>query len=64
VSRKEPILRIVLGIALAALVSLSLAGPAHAAGAVALPDPSGGMLFALGVAGVLVGRRFAGKRKD
>jgi len=49
---------------MAAAVSLSLAGTAHAAGAVALPDPSGVTLFTLGVAGLLVGRRFAGKRKD
>ncbi|MBW8755336.1 MAG: PEP-CTERM sorting domain-containing protein [Sphingomonadales bacterium] len=63
-SRKEPILRIALGIALAAAVSLSLAVPAHAAGVVALPDPSGVTLFTLGIAGLLVGRRFAGKRDD
>jgi len=40
------------------------AAPAHAAGSFALPDPSGVTLFTLGVAGLLIGRRFAGKRKD
>jgi hypothetical protein len=45
-------------------VSLLLPGPAHAAASNALPDPSGLTLFALGVAGVAVGRYLAGKRKD
>ena len=40
------------------------AAPVHAAGSFALPDPSGVTLFTLGVAGLLIGRKFAGKRKD
>ena len=51
-----------LGVSLA--VSLALAGPAHAAGAVQLPDPSGITLFSLGVAGLLIGRHFAARRRD
>jgi hypothetical protein len=31
---------------------------------VVLPDPSGVTLFMLGVAGLIVGRHFAGKRRD
>lgn len=45
-------------------VSLLLAGPAYAAGSVQLPDPSGVTLFSLGIAGLLIGRHFAGKRRD
>jgi hypothetical protein len=48
----------------AAAVILIQATPAHAAGAFMLPDPSGITLFTLGVAGLLVGRKFAAKRKD
>lgn len=44
--------------------SLLLAAPAHAAGSIALPEPSGMMLLALGVAGVLIGRAVSGKRRD
>jgi hypothetical protein len=43
---------------------VTLAGPARAADSVALPDPSGVTLFTLGVAGLLIGRRIAGKRDD
>jgi hypothetical protein len=60
VSRIAPVLRL----ALAAIVSLPLAAPAHAAGTTALPDPSGVTLFTLGVAGLVLGRHFAGKRRD
>ncbi len=49
---------------LIAAVILIQAAPAHAAGSVALPDPSGVTLFTFGVVGLLIGRRFAGKRKD
>jgi hypothetical protein len=58
-----PIPRLATPIALAA-ASLLLAEPAHAAMGFDLPDPSGLTLFALGVAGLLIGRRFAGKNDD
>ncbi|MCK9540678.1 MAG: PEP-CTERM sorting domain-containing protein [Novosphingobium sp.] len=38
--------------------------PAHAAQSFVLPDPSGLTLFALGVAGLIIGRRVAARRKD
>jgi hypothetical protein len=42
-----------------------LASPAQAAvPSMALPDPSGLTLFALGVAGLLIGRHIAGKPRD
>lgn len=47
-----------------AVVCLLQATPAHAGGSIALPDPSGVTLFTLGVAGLLIGRHFAGKRED
>lgn len=47
-----------------AVTILIQAAPAHAAGSFALPDPSGVTLFTLGVAGLLIGRKFAGTRKD
>lgn len=47
-----------------AAVMLLQAAPAHAASAFVLPDPSGVTLFTLGVAGLLIGRKFAGKRED
>lgn len=50
--------------AVCAVASLMLAVPAHAAGWVVLPDPSGATLFALGIAGLLIGRRIASRRKD
>lgn len=49
---------------ISAVVSLLLAGPAHAADSIQLPDPSGITLFSLGIAGLLIGRHFAGKRRD
>ena len=42
--------------------SLLLALPAHAQ-TVTLPDPSGLTLFSLGVAGLILGRRAAARRK-
>ena len=49
--------------ATAVISSLLLALPAQAATAsVALPDPSGLMLFSLGVVGVIVGRQASRKR--
>lgn len=42
-----------------------VASPAYAsAGGVALPEPSGLLLLGLGVAGVVVGRRFSRKKID
>jgi hypothetical protein len=49
-------------ILLAAGLSLLFAVPAHAEGVIALPDPSGVTLLALGITGLLVGRHIAGKR--
>jgi hypothetical protein len=51
-------------IALGAAASLLLVEPAYAAVSFDLPDPSGITLFALGVAGLLVGRRIAGRGDD
>lgn len=47
-----------------AACSLLLCGPAYAAGGFVLPDPSGATLFTLGVAGLLIGRIIARKRRD
>jgi hypothetical protein len=64
VSRKEPFLRAAMRLAIAATVALLAAGPAFAAGSVALPEPSGVTLLAAGVAGLLIGRQIARKRDD
>jgi hypothetical protein len=48
----------------AVLISVSCVAPAYAAGTVVLPDPSGLTLFALGVAGLIVGRHAARKHRD
>ena len=45
-----------------ALVAALSASPAAAAGGIALPEPSDPWLFALGVVGLLVGRRAARKK--
>jgi hypothetical protein len=60
----EPILRIIARVACAAAISMTMTTPAQAGGSVALPDPSGVTLFSLGVAGLLIGRRIASKRRD
>ncbi len=44
-------------------VLLLLAAPAHAAGGTPLPEPSNLALFGLGLAGLVIGRRMAAKRK-
>lgn len=50
-----------LGVVVGALAPL----PAHAADAITLPEPSGMVLFGIGVAGVWLGRRFSrGKTGD
>ncbi|TYC85037.1 PEP-CTERM sorting domain-containing protein [Novosphingobium sp. BW1] len=38
--------------------------PAHAADGMSLPEPSGLFLLGLGVAGVMLGRRFARRREQ
>jgi hypothetical protein len=43
---------------------LFLAAPASAGGATPLPEPSNLALFGLGVAGLVIGRRMAAKRKS
>jgi len=50
--------------ALALGISALLVAPAHAAGSVTLPDPSGFTLFSLGVAGLILGRRVISGRRD
>ncbi len=45
-----------------ALVAALSASPAAAAGGIAIPEPSDPWLFALGVVGLLVGRRAARKK--
>ncbi|AKM06294.1 PEP-CTERM sorting domain-containing protein [Pelagerythrobacter marensis] len=51
-----------------AIILAGLAAPAAAAEATQLPEPSGLALFGLGLAGLLIGRRFGargrGKRSD
>ena len=48
---------------IAAAALLLIASPALARGSAAIPEPSNWALFALGVAGVLIGRLGARKRK-
>jgi hypothetical protein len=43
------------------LVALLAASPAYASGGIELPEPSGLLLLGMGVAGVLLGRRFSTK---
>jgi hypothetical protein len=57
VVRRYPCLSAVLAAILAPV-------PAFAADATRLPEPSGLLLLAMGVAGVVIGRRFSTKRKD
>ena len=50
---------------LVALVALQMAAPAFADGGTALPEGSNLTLFALGIAGVLIGRRASmGRKRD
>ncbi|WP_229814059.1 PEP-CTERM sorting domain-containing protein [Novosphingobium colocasiae] len=44
------------------LPALLIAAPAHAAGGVVLPEPSSMLLFTLGTAGVVIGRKLSAKR--
>ena len=44
-------------------VLLFLAAPAHAAEGTPLPEPSNLALFGLGLAGLVIGRRMAAKRR-
>ena len=48
---------------IAAAALLLMASPALAEGGTAIPEPSNWALFAMGVAGVLIGRFVARKRK-
>lgn len=50
---------------LVALAAVQMASPAMAAGGAALPEGSNLTLFALGIAGVLIGRRASmGRKRD
>jgi hypothetical protein len=52
---------------IAAAALILLASPALAEGGTAIPEPSNAALFALGVAGVLIGRfgsRWRGRKDD
>lgn len=46
----------------AMLPALLMTVPAHASGGVALPEPSSMLLFTLGTAGVVIGRKLSAKR--
>jgi VIT1/CCC1 family predicted Fe2+/Mn2+ transporter len=46
------------------IISLSAAAPAFAGTSSAVPAPSSLVLFALGVAGVIIGRRGGHSRRD
>jgi hypothetical protein len=50
--------------ALPALLITAAASPAHAWAGVQIPEPSNLALFALGLAGVAIGRRFARARRN
>jgi hypothetical protein len=52
------------GTASLACLYLATTVPALANGSVILPDPSGITLFSLGLAGLILGRRAAARRKD
>ncbi|MCB2072971.1 MAG: PEP-CTERM sorting domain-containing protein [Novosphingobium sp.] len=60
----DRILRIFARAGLTALAILFLASPAHAADSVTLTDPNALTLLALGLAGLLIGRRAAARRKQ
>lgn len=62
ISRSFLPLRTLVHISLTATASLLLAVPAYAADSVALPAPNGITLLALGLAGLIIGRRAASKR--
>ena len=49
---------------LAAFPAVLLASQPASQGAITVPEPSDLLLFSLGVAGLLIGRRAAMKRKD
>ena len=49
---------------LSAVAALLSAGPAHAQTGGILPEPSSTVLLGIGLAGLLIGRRFARKRRD
>ena len=49
---------------IAILMLLGASGPAFAQQAVALPDPGGLTLLGLGLAGLVIGRHIAARRKN
>ena len=61
---KASLLRFAVRFAPAAAACTLMAAPAHAAASVKLPEPSSAALFGIGLAGLLLGRRLAGKRDD
>lgn len=50
-----------LSLFLTPLAALLVAAPAHASGGIELPEPSGLLLLGMGIAGVVLGRRFSTK---
>jgi len=48
----------------AVMLGLSIVSPAHANGSVPLPDPGGVTLLSLGLAGLIIGRRAAARKRD
>lgn len=59
-----PAIRTFQRFALATVATLLAAGTAHAQSGVQLPEPSSITLLGLGLAGLLIGRRFAERRED
>ena len=48
----------------AVILGVSTAVPAHANGSVQLPDPGGVTLLSLGLAGLIIGRRVAARKRE
>jgi hypothetical protein len=51
-------------IALVAFVTTAVPAFAQASGGIAIPEPTDGALFAIGLAGLIIGRRVARRKED
>ncbi|WP_421849471.1 PEP-CTERM sorting domain-containing protein [Novosphingobium sp.] len=51
-------------VALVVFVSTATAAFAQASGGTAIPEPTDGALFAIGLAGLIIGRRVARRKED